>query len=125
MDAYNPMKAPSIADWIELDEAERLDLVLAYHQQLRDKIPNLNAHAAAHVMVENQVALADETPVASVMDRLMQEGLDRHEAIHAIGSVLMGVLAEAVQGESHEDPTPTYYRELMQLTAEKWLSEEL
>ncbi len=121
MDAYNPLKAPSIADWIELDESERLDLVLAYHQKQGDKVPNPRAHAVAHVIVENQVALADETPAASVMERLMQEGLDRHESIHAIGSVL----AETTQGKGDADPTPTYYRELMQLTAEKWLYQEL
>jgi hypothetical protein len=125
MDAYDPLRPPSIADWLELDESERLDLVQAYHRKQGDKLPNPRVHAVAHVIVENQVALGDEVPVASVMERLIQEGLDRHEAIHAIGYVLMGVLAETVQGESDADPTPIYYRELMQLTAEAWLSQEL
>ena len=79
MDAYDPLKPPSITDWHELDESERLDLVLAYHQRQGDDLPNPDAHALVHVIVENQVALADETPVAAVMARLMQEGLDRHD----------------------------------------------
>jgi hypothetical protein len=41
-----------------------------------------------HVIVENQVALGEAYPVQSVLLRLMEEGLDRHDAIHAIGSVL-------------------------------------
>jgi hypothetical protein len=125
MDAYDPLRPPSIAGWTELDESERLDLVLAYHQRQRDDLPNPDAHAVVHVIVENQVALDDETPVAAVMDRLMQEGLDRHEVIHAIGYVLMGTLHGAAQDNSEADPTSAYYRELMQLTAEKWLSREL
>lgn len=125
MDAYDPLRPPSIDDWTELDESERLDLVQAYHQRQGDDLPNPDAHAVAHVIVENQVALADETPVASVMERLMQEGLDRHEAIHAIGYILMGTLHEAAQDDREADPTSAYYRELMQLTAEKWLSQEL
>ena len=71
------------------------------------------------------MALADETPVAAVVKRLMQEGLDRHEAIHAIGCVLMGTLHETAQDDREADPTSAYYRELMQLTAEKWLRQEL
>ena len=125
MDAYDPLKPPSNADWTDLDESERLDLVLAYHQRQRDDLPNPDAHAVVHVIVENQVALADETPVAAVMERLMQEGLDRHDAIHAIGSVLMGTLHGAPQDDGEADPTQAYYNELMQLTADKWLRQEL
>ena len=125
MDAYDPLRPPPVADWTELDESERLNLVLAYHQKQDDDLPNPDAHAVAHVIVENQVALADETPVAAVMARLMQEGLDRHEAIHAIGYVLMGTLHETIQDNSEADPTSAYYRELTRLTAEKWLNQEL
>ncbi|MGI9501484.1 MAG: DUF1841 family protein [Geminicoccaceae bacterium] len=125
MDAYDPLTPPSIDDWTELDESERLDLVLTYHQRQGDDLPNPDAHAVVHVIVENQVALADETPVAAVMARLMQEGLDRHDAIHAIGYVLAGTLHAATQDKSEADPTSAYYRELMQLTADKWLNQEL
>ena len=34
----------------------------------------------AHVVVENQVALGEATPVPATLDRLMDEGLDRHDA---------------------------------------------
>ena len=125
MDAYDPLRPPPIPDWTELDESERIDLVLAYHQKQRDELPNPDAHAVVHVIVENQVALADETPVAAVMERLMQEGLDRHDAIHAIGCVFMGTFHETAQDDREADLTAAYFRELMQLTAQKWLSQEL
>jgi hypothetical protein len=41
------------------------------------------------VIVENQVALGDTFAARAVLLRLMAEGLDRHEAIYAIGSVLV------------------------------------
>lgn len=125
MDAYNPLRPPPIADWTELDESERLDLVLAYHQKHDDDLPNPEAHAVVHVIVENQVVLDDETPVAAVMARLMREGLDRHEAIHAIGFVLMETIHGTIQDDNETDPTSAYYRELTRLTAERWLKQEL
>jgi len=51
-------------------------------------------------MVENQVALGDQYPVESVLSRLMAEGLDRHEAVHAIGSALTGQFFDAVKQKS-------------------------
>lgn len=49
----------------------------------------MNLHALAHVIVENQ--LAEDLPEARrALERLLGEGLDRHDAIHAIASVLMG-----------------------------------
>jgi hypothetical protein len=52
---------------------------------------SIRAHAANHVIVENQLAMGDATVVPATLARLMQEGLDRHDAIHAIGSVLVGI----------------------------------
>jgi len=51
-------------------------------------LPDETLHASIHVIVENQAALGDDTPVAGAIERLMAEDIDRHEAIHAVGSVL-------------------------------------
>ncbi len=49
-------------------------------------LPDLNIHATVHQIVENQ--LAENFPdVVEALDRLMHQGLNRHEAIHAIASV--------------------------------------
>ena len=91
-------------------------------------------HAVIHAIVENQIAAA-ELPVRGTAQRLMSEGLDRHQAIHAIGSVLVGYLNERMpevkSGGEHADVTPgrdpndDYFAELDILTADEWLRSAL
>ncbi|MEI9987694.1 MAG: hypothetical protein WDN69_33930 [Aliidongia sp.] len=51
----------------------------------------------------------------------MAEGLDRHEAIHAVASVFMEYTSRAMQDESAtEFPTVQYDDAVKQLTAEGW-----
>ena len=87
MDAYNPERGPEPESWLELDEQERIFLIETYHRVARIKLPNMTAHAALHAIVENQIALNLE-PVVRAMHRLRKEGLTRHDAVHAIGSVV-------------------------------------
>jgi hypothetical protein len=87
--------------------------------------PNAKAHAVIHVIVENQFALGDELPLKRTLQRLMSEGLDRHDALHAVGSVLIGHISDllaAPEAEAGADPNPLYYAALDQLTAKDWLS---
>ena len=94
---YDASKAPDPEEWLELDEFDRLDQVIDYHK--RAKLPigeNNRLHAGFHVIVENQLAMGDLTVVPATLDRLMREGLDRHDAIHAVASVLMGIVFDAV-----------------------------
>lgn len=119
---YDPQREPG-AWWNELSEDERLELVVSYHRRERIRLPNPSMHALAHVIVENQIALGDETPIQGTLRRLVDEGLDRHEAVHAIGATLMGIFWEVGTERLKADPTPKYYEELGELTAEKWLSQ--
>ena len=85
----------------------------------------MRLHAVTHAIVENQIALGDETPVARTLQRLMSEGLDRHQAIHAIGSVLLGFMNDLLKkadahGEPAGDQNQAYYSELELLTADSW-----
>jgi hypothetical protein len=93
---YNAIEQPDPEIWLELDETERVDLVIDYHRRIGVQLETLELHAMAHVVVENQVALGGVTPVPETLDRLMDEGLDRHEAVHAIGSILMETVFDAV-----------------------------
>jgi uncharacterized protein YoaH (UPF0181 family) len=106
-----------------LDELERIELVRRYHQRARLKMPNVRVHAAIHAIVENQVALGDQTPVAATVQRLMTEGLDRHEAIHAVGTAVANLLWAAGQKQQKrpDDPAGKYYEEVKKLTAQGWL----
>src|SRR5439155_17972527 len=94
MKRYDPLVPPSPEEWESIDEAERIRLAGEYHRRARIRLPNVRVHAVFHVIVENQIALGDETPVRRTMARLMSEGLDRHEAIHAVGSVLAAHMHE-------------------------------
>ena len=120
---YDADRPPDSKEWLELDESERLDLVLAHHSRGKLSVgQNANLHAAAHVIVENQVAMGDATVVPATLDRLMREDLDRHEAIHAIASVLMGIVFDAVRNPKGKqiDINAAYGRELGELTAARW-----
>ena len=120
---YNPARSPDPAHWSALSEEERIDLVLAHHRRAGVHLPNAKLHALTHVVVENQVLLGDETPVASTLERLLGEGLSRHDAIHAIGTVVAPVLVEILKGEIRSDPNLVYYQRLRELTAESWIAE--
>lgn len=112
------------ATWLELDENERVAAVMEYHRRAKVKLENLKLHAMTHVVVENQVALGEATPVPATLNRLMQEGLDRHEAIHAIGSILMSIVFDVFQEPAvGDDINARYSRELATLTAAGWRSQ--
>jgi hypothetical protein len=94
-----------------------------YHRRAKLVQENLQLHATTHVVVENQVALGEAMPVPATLNRLMHEGLDRYEAIHAIGSILMNIVFDVfrepdVGGDIHA----RYSRELATLTAASWRS---
>jgi hypothetical protein len=118
---YDPLKAPDPEEWLELDEQERIDLVRDYHRRARIRPPKEELHAMIHAVVEAQIALGDETPARRVAQRLIGEGLDRHDAIHAIGMVLAEHLFDVLKtAKPDQDPNAPYYAALERLTAEDW-----
>ena len=123
MDRYDPEVAPDTRKWLALDEGERVLLVEEYHRDARISLPRRarRLHATIHAIVENQLALEDQTMVRATLQRLTEAGLTRHEAIHAVGSVL----AEHINDLLHAQSLPAeghapYYAALQQLTVEKW-----
>ena len=121
MKDYDPQDLLDAEAWLALDETERIDLVLQYHRRAGVKLPNATLHAAIHAVVENQVALGDEIPVRRALERLQTEGLDRHEAIHAVGSVLAKHMYDLLKaGAAAAEPNKLYWDELEHLTAESW-----
>ncbi len=119
--AYDPLNAPDPDDWRSMDEGERMMLVEDYHRQAAVKLPNEQAHTVIHVIVENQIATGDETSAPTTLERLMREGLDRHEAIHAVGSVLADFMQALLRGDVAPGENERYDEELEKLTAAEWL----
>ena len=118
---YDPDRHVDPDAWFEFDESERIEAVKEYHRRAKVGLPNANLHATTHVIVENQVALGDAYPVQSVLFRLMEEGLSRHDAIHAIGLVLAERLFAGLREEGQPaDLNAEYLEKLKELTAESW-----
>ena len=121
---YDPDVGPDPADWLALDEAERLRQAMAYHRRHDVLAANPEIHAAIHVVIENQIALGDETPVRQALDRLMAEGLTRHEAIHALGSVLTEMIVAVADDADGEEAAPfqaqAYNDAIARIKAEDW-----
>ena len=120
---YDPHRSPNVAWWAALPEEDQIDLVLGHHRKAGVRLPNATLHAVTHVVVENQVLLGNETPVASTLERLLGEGLSRHDAIHAIGTILAPVILDILKGEIRSEPNLVYYQQLRKLTADSWISE--
>ena len=59
---YDADEQPDPDAWLELDETERIDLVIEYHRRTGVQLESPEPHAIAHVVVENQVALGEATP---------------------------------------------------------------
>jgi Domain of unknown function (DUF1841) len=119
---YDPGHPPDPARWLAQNEMELIDIVERYHRRERIWLANPRVHAALHVMVENQVALGDQTPVNGALVRLTEEGMSRHDAIHAIGAVLDKHVHRA-----HHTGVPVsreaYYDDVRALTKDGWFAE--
>jgi hypothetical protein len=122
MHTYDPDTPLSPEDWLRIDEFERVELVSSYHRRKKIRLPNAQLHAVIHVVVENQLALGEEL-VVRTLARLQAEGLGRHDAVHAIGSVLAEDLYALMQPDDDSTGGKAYQRyleRLQQLTANNW-----
>jgi len=119
---YDPERAPDPARWNALSEEERIEMVERYHRRARIRLPRLRVHAMFHAIIENQVAMGDEAPVAEAIPRLMKEGLSRHDAVHAVASVMANHLHRALATKEPVD-NDAYFAEVRELTRERWYAE--
>ena len=121
VETYDPETAPDTAAWLALEEDERIRRIALYHRHVKAKLPNLQVHAALHAVVENQIAEELQT-VRETVARLQAEGLSRHDAIHAVGSVLVGCLQALMrEGAPARFEVESYFQDLRALTAGGWL----
>jgi len=120
METYNPDHPINSEEWLAIDEERRLALVDEYHEGMFDSAQQRRLHSSIQTTVENQIAMGDETPARATLERLMKEDdLGRHEAIHAVGSVLAGLLHEAITGKQNFS-NEVYGKQLAGLTRKSW-----
>jgi hypothetical protein len=119
---YNPEIVPEPKSWLAMPEMERMRVIKNYHVESQIKLPNIKGHAALHTLVENQIATG-YGPSRRAIARLLEEGLSRHEALHAIGSVITELYFNAAMspqvGES-EDHQTQLKNAIENLSAKQW-----
>jgi len=121
---YNPLVDPAPDHWLDLSEQERIDAVLDHHRF--DGLPASQAelHAVTHVVIETILAEGTVEGASAKLRELVADGLDRHEAIHAMGTAVAGVIFETLQsaddGAPPEKSQRLVARRLAEVTAESW-----
>lgn len=120
MNRYTPDQTPNPEQWLALDETTRIRLAEEHHRSAGTKLPNLRAHATFHAIVENQIAENTES-VVRAMARLTAEGLARHEALHAIASVLAEHIRDLFNAKADQSNSAAIYNAAVErLTAKGW-----
>jgi len=123
MNSYDPDHAPDPSAWLALDEQQRILLVTEHHARLHIKLPSRKTHAIFHVIVENQLA-ENHPPVVRALARLTAQNLSRHDAVHAIASVVVAHIHELLNDEADAiSSKATYFAAVERLTAKSWLNE--
>ena len=120
MEEYNPLVEHDKEQWLALDDYERLDLVASYVENHEVDLEEQarQGHTTIHVIVENQIAENIE-PTCETYSRLMRQGLDRHETLHAIGAVIIEDVADMLNDKT-DKPFVRYKHRLRKLTAKRW-----
>lgn len=123
MDRYNPLQQPDREKWLEASESDRIDAVREFHENHDnggfEEDEALTIHSTVHVIVENQLAEGVEL-LPETIAKLMRQGLNRHEAIHAIGAILTEDIFDIVRGEKAKFSLKQYRRKLEKITAKRW-----
>jgi len=106
MKRYDPDQELDPRQWLLLPEEQRRALALAAHEPLppgHPAVPSTRFHAAAHVMVETQLAKEEIPEANQAFQRLRAAGLSRHRAIHALADVALAEMTRMVEARAPFD----------------------
>jgi hypothetical protein len=118
---YDPDKPVDAAEWLALDEGEQQLVVERYHKRARIRLPSRRVHAIIHAAIETQVAQG-HAAASRALERMLADGLDRHDAVHAVGSVMAKHMFDIMKhGQSFDEKA--YATDLDALSAERWRAE--
>ncbi len=119
---YDPNRAPDPEAWLALDEHERIELIQAWHDASNDPLPDAGdwyLHSTLQAVVETQLATNEPAIVRPTLERLMNDGLDRHDALHVIASQVAELMFEAMHNDQdNANLNDDYIRALSTLSAE-------
>ena len=117
---YDPDGGSHLARWLDLDEGERQLGVQAHHRAHGLAVgKSAPMHAMMHAVVETQLASVAPPVTAETLARLRAAGVERHAAVHAIGSVVVAQLHGLLTSRRPFDETQ-YARDLRALDPADW-----
>ena len=115
---YDAELMPDPEAWLAADEDER-QLAVEYHHwrepRPHELAPNPRLHAVLHAVIETQIASDEPLEARQTLLRLTGEGLTRHDAIHAMATVLTAFVFEQRWDEAE------YVANLAELSRESFL----
>ena len=109
MREYNPAKSPDRQQWLALDKTRQLELVRLAHHDMDANENALATHCGMHSAVETQVA-QNSPGVRDAIGRLRKQGNSRHNAVHAIGLVLIQHMRKMATSQEGLDVANTHYQ---------------
>jgi uncharacterized protein DUF1841 len=101
--SYDANTAPDPEVWLATDESLKLVAIEAHHSALAVDVPNPKLHATMHAIVENQLAANAPAESRATLERFVAAGVTRHEAVHAIGSVVAEALWSVLRRNASVD----------------------
>ena len=101
--SYDANTAPDPEVWLATDESLKLAAIEAHHGTLAVDLPNPRLHATMHAIVENQLAANAPAESRATFERFVAAGVTRHEAVHAIGSVVADALWSVLRRNASVD----------------------
>ena len=120
MKEYDALIEPESEKWLKLSEEHRIEMIESYVRNNETTIEDeaLLLHSSIHMVVENQLAENIES-TKEAYKRLLRQGLNRHETIHAIGAVVTEDIYNMLKNkEAFNDEK--YKNRLRKLTAKRW-----
>jgi hypothetical protein len=117
---YDAGESPDPERWLEADEQVKAHAVEDHHRRLGVDVPDPHLHALVHVIVENQLAAGEPQAARETMARLLAARVSRHDAIHAVGSVVSAAMSKVLHEGSAYDRDEVA-RALARLRPEDWI----
>jgi len=100
---------PEYADFLHGEEIETED----------GTIMNPRLHIAVEAIIQRQLAKADPPEVRDAYQKLIDDGLDPHEARHAIGRILIETIWLIQHNKLSTEPNHYYRNQLAELKRQK------